>query len=127
MLDIRIKRVYEPAQAEDGARVLVDRLWPRGLTKEKLGARKWFKTVAPGPEARKLCGHDPAKHSEAEWKEFRRLYDAELDSKPREVGELLEIAKEGRLTLLFASRDTEFNQAAVLRDYLLEKEKAGQP
>jgi uncharacterized protein YeaO (DUF488 family) len=126
MLDIRIKRVYELAQAEDGCRVLVDRLWPRGLTKEKLGARKWLKAVAPGPETRKLCEHDPSKHSEGQWREFRRSYSAELDLKPQEVGELLALAQRGRLTLLFASRDPAFNQAAVLRDYLLEKGKAGQ-
>jgi len=126
MPDIQIKRVYEPAQPEDGVRVLVDRLWPRGLTKERLGAEKWLKRVAPSAETRKLCEHDPAKRDEARWQEVRRSYRAELDSKPQEVAELLSLAQKGRLTLLFASRDPEFNQAAVLRDYLLEREKAGQ-
>jgi len=121
MVDIVIKRVYDAREPSDGYRVLVDRLWPRGLTKERVGADLWFKAIAPSAETRLLCGHDPAKRDAARWAEFVARYRAELDSKPEDVAALLERARASRLTLLFASRDLEFNQAAALRDYLREK------
>jgi len=119
--EIVIKRVYDAREPSDGFRVLVDHLWPRGLTKEKVGADLWFKVIAPSKETRLLCEHDPAKRDPAKWAEFVVRYRAELDSKPEEIAVLLERARAGRVTLLFASRDPEFNQAAVLRDYLLER------
>lgn len=121
MAEIVIKRVYEERESSDGFRVLVDRLWPRGLTKEKVGADLWFKDIAPSAETRHLWEHDPAKRDPSKWAEFKARYRAELDSKPKEIAVLLEHARSGKLTLLFASRDPEFNQAAVLRDYLREK------
>jgi len=124
MPDIAIKRVYEEREPSDGFRVLVDHLWPRGLTKEKVGADLWLKAIAPSGETRLLCEHDPAKRDPAKWAEFAARYRAELDAKPDQVVALLERARAGRLTLLFASRDPEFNQAAVLRDYLREKASA---
>lgn len=113
--------MYEASEPSDGFRVLVDHLWPRGLTKEKVGADLWFKAVAPSKEARLLCEHDPAKRDAARWTEFVARYRAELDSKPEEIAVLLERARAGKLTLLFASRDIVCNQAEVLRVYINEK------
>lgn len=116
MLDIQVKRVYEPASTDDGFRVLVDRLWPRGLTAEKVQAGLWLKEVAPSNELRQLFHHDLA-----HWDEFKAGYFAELNANPEPVQKLLEFAARGRLTLLFSARDIEFNQAVVLREYLLAK------
>ncbi len=116
MFDIRLKRVYDPASPEDGTRVLVDRLWPRGLTAEKVQAALWLKEIAPSNELRRLFHHDLAR-----WDEFRMRYFAELDGQPETVEKMLAFARQGRLTLLFAARDVEFNQAVVLREYLLAK------
>lgn len=113
MFDIRLKRVYEPAAPEDGARVLVDRLWPRGLSAEKVQAALWLKEIAPSNELRKAYHHDPAR-----WDEFKARYFAELDANPAPVQQLLALAAPGRLTLLFAARDVQHNQAVALRDYL---------
>lgn len=112
--DIRTKRVYEPVSPEDGCRVLVDRLWPRGLSRERLQGALWLKDAAPGTALRQWFGHDPAKFAE-----FRRRYIDELSEKPEVVADLLELAREGRLTLLYAARDPLCNHAVVLRDYLL--------
>ncbi len=121
MPDIVIKRVYEAPEPSDGFRVLVDRLWPRGLTKEKVGADLWLKAIAPSAETRLLCDHDPAKRDAARWAEPVAHYRAELDATPKEVAMLLERAREGKVTLLFASRDIVCNQAEVLRVYLHER------
>lgn len=111
---IRLKRVYEERSAEDGVRVLVERLWPRGLTKERAGVDVWLKEIAPSPELRKWYGHDPAK-----WEEFKRRYVEELRRNPEVVGELRELArKKGGVTLVFAARDEERNSAVVLREFL---------
>lgn len=122
MTDIRIKRVYEPAGPHDGLRVLVDRVWPRGMTKEQAQADLWLKDVAPSTALRKWFGHDRAK-----WKEFERRYFLELDAKSEAVAKLIDEAAKGRLTLLFSARDAEYSQAAALREYLLSqsKKKAG--
>jgi uncharacterized protein YeaO (DUF488 family) len=96
--------------------VLVDRLWPRGLRAEKVQAALWMKEVAPSNELRHLFHHDLAR-----WNEFKERYFAELDANPEPVRKLLQFAAQGRLTLLFAARDIEFNQAVVLREYLLAK------
>jgi len=113
MRRIAIKRVYEPAAKDDGLRVLVDRLWPRGLSKEEADIDLWAKDVAPSSELRKWFGHDPAK-----WKEFQAKYRRELDSQKTALQDLVEQAGEQPLTLLYGARDTEHNQAVVLKDVL---------
>jgi len=116
LFDIRLKRVYEPPSPDDGLRVLVDRLWPRGLTAEKVGAALWLKEIAPSNALRQMFHHDVDR-----WDDFRAAYFAELEANPEPVAQLLDFARQGRLTLLFSARDVEFNQAAVLREYLLAK------
>ncbi|HXS26338.1 MAG TPA: DUF488 domain-containing protein [Steroidobacteraceae bacterium] len=113
-LDVRIKRAYEPPSSADGTRVLVDRLWPRGLKKTDAHVAQWLKEIAPSNELRKWFGHDPER-----WAEFRRRYQAELAGKRNLVGELRELAKKGRLTLVYSAHDEAHNQAVVLRDRLL--------
>jgi uncharacterized protein YeaO (DUF488 family) len=113
---IKIKRAYETPAVGDGVRFLVDQLWPRGVKQEALKLREWARAVAP---SKKLCGwfrHDPAK-----WKEFQRRYTAELDAKPETWEPLLQAARKGNITLVFAARDTDHNNAVVLRDYLTTK------
>jgi uncharacterized protein YeaO (DUF488 family) len=113
---IRVKRVYEPPDASDGARFLVERLWPRGLTREALRLDGWLKEVAPSHALRRWFGHDPAK-----WDEFQRRYRAELDERPEAWRPLLEAARRGDVTLLFSARDAEHNNAVALQRYLAEK------
>ncbi|MBI4791676.1 MAG: DUF488 domain-containing protein [Deltaproteobacteria bacterium] len=122
MTDIRTKRVYEQADAADGFRVLVDRVWPRGMTKEQVRADLWLKSIAPSTALRQWFGHDRSK-----WEEFRRRFWVELDAQPEAVAQLLEAAAKGRLTLLFSARDGECNQAVVLRDYLLSRSRQQTP
>lgn len=112
--ELRIKRVYEPAEAGDGARVLVDRVWPRGVTKAAAALTLWLKDVAPSTALRKWFGHEPER-----WEEFRRRYHAELAQDEAALGELRELRQKGRVTLLYGAHDTEHNQAVALRDYLL--------
>ncbi|MCF8706686.1 DUF488 domain-containing protein [Sphingobium sp. TKS] len=111
--DIRIKRIYEPAHKDDGARVLVDRLWPRGVDKERAALTLWLKEIAPSPELRKWFGHDPAR-----WSEFSRRYRDELAQNDSAVARLAPLSANGPVTLLYAARDTEHNHARVLADYL---------
>jgi len=119
-MSIRIKRAYETAALEDGTRVLVDRVWPRGLSKDKAAIETWLKDVAPSSELRKWFGHDPQK-----WAEFKRRYFSELDEREEAVAPLLEQARQKRpLTLVFAARDTEHNNAVALRAWL-EKRLSG--
>ncbi|HLJ78851.1 MAG TPA: DUF488 domain-containing protein [Acidobacteriaceae bacterium] len=114
---IQVKRVYEPAVASDGQRLLVERLWPRGIRKESLQIDAWPKDVAPSPELRKWFAHDPAK-----WPEFRRRYFRELDAHPQGWRLILGAAAEGnRVTLIYSSHDREHNNAVALRDYLEKK------
>jgi uncharacterized protein YeaO (DUF488 family) len=111
---IRIKRVYEKPAKEDGWRVLVDRLWPRGMKKEAAHLDVWMKDVAPSDALRKWFGHKPEK-----WKEFQKKYRAELAKKKELISELKKMAKEhGTLTLLFGAKDEEHNEAVVLADAL---------
>ncbi len=117
--DIQIKRVYEPAHPSDGTRVLVDRVWPRGLSKEQVQAELWLKAVAPSTKLRQWFQHDRGK-----WQEFRQRYREELDANPEAVAQLRLAMKQQRLTLLFSSRDSECNQAVVLKDYLLSRHQA---
>jgi uncharacterized protein YeaO (DUF488 family) len=119
MADIQTKRVYEPADPQDGLRVLVDRVWPRGMTKEQAHADLWLKEVAPSTSLREWFSHDRSK-----WEAFKERYFSELDANPHAVGRLLdEAATKGRLTLLFSARDVECNQAVALREYLLAMSK----
>ena len=110
---LRLKRVYDPADREDGVRVLVDRLWPRGLSREKAAVDEWMPDVAPSAELRRWFGHDPVR-----WEEFRRRYIAELDEHPDAVQALAARVHGRRATLVFGARDTEHNQAVVLGEYL---------
>ncbi|WP_292933793.1 DUF488 family protein [Noviherbaspirillum sp.] len=110
---IKVKSVYEPADDEDGTRILVDRLWPRGVTKEKLGIEYWSKAIAPSTELRKWYGHDPEK-----WEEFCERYRRELDDNPEGVQELLHHLKSSVATFLFSSKEHRLNNAVALRDYL---------
>ena len=111
-----LKRVYEPASAEDGFRILTDRLWPRGVSKDRARVDVWLKDVAPSTELRKWFAHDPAK-----WSEFKKRYFAELADNPA-VEELVKLLHEHRkATLLFGSRDEEHNQAVALKEYLSRK------
>ena len=113
-LRIGLKRVYDPADPEDGSRVLVDRVWPRGIRREALAAELWLPEAAPSTELRRWFNHDPER-----WLEFRHRYWAELDDRSETVHQLLALAAVRGLTLLYSARDREHNQAAALRDYLL--------
>lgn len=115
-MDIRTKRVYEPISEHDGRRILVDRIWPRGLTKAQVGVDCWLKDVAPSSELRKWFGHDRLK-----WGQFRARYHSELDDKKAALETLVDEGTRGRLTLLFSARDTECNQAVALREFLLSR------
>ncbi len=110
---IAVKRAYEQASAKDGARFLVERLWPRGVSKARLRLDAWFKDVSPSAELRKWFSHDPRK-----WDEFRRRYRRELDAHPDAWRPILSAARRGRVTLIYGARDTEHNGALVLKDYL---------
>lgn len=110
---IRLKRVYEPTDPEDGCRVLVERLWPRGISRERAALGFWLKEVAPSPDLRTWFGHDPAK-----WEEFRKRYEDELRQNEGCVAQLRELAGKGDLTLIYAARDTQHNAAVVLKDFL---------
>lgn len=110
---IKLKRVYEEPANEDGTRILVDRLWPRGLTKEKARVDLWLKEVAPSNELRKWFAHDPAK-----WPEFRARYKAELKHNGPQVALLKQAVSRGRATLIYGAKDTEHNEAVVLQDLL---------
>jgi uncharacterized protein YeaO (DUF488 family) len=113
---IRIKRVYAPAAPADGARVLVDRLWPRGLSREKARLTLWLKEIAPSPALREWFGHDPARYAA-----FTRRYRAELAAAAAALAPLEALARQGDVTLLYAARDEAHNQARVLADYLRER------
>jgi uncharacterized protein YeaO (DUF488 family) len=110
---LRTKRIYQEATAGDGRRVLVDRLWPRGLSKEKARVDVWARSIAPSNELRRWYGHDPAK-----WQEFRRRYFAELDANPEGVAELRVALGSRPATLLFSSKEEDLNNARALLEYL---------
>ncbi len=112
---IHLKRAYEEPAPADGRRILVERLWPRGVTREAAHLDAWVKDVAPSPELRKWYAHDPAK-----WPEFQRRYRAELEDNPTGVEELRQAMGKGPVTFVFAAKDPERNSATLLRAYLLE-------
>ncbi len=116
---VQVKRAYDPPSRDDGARVLVDRVWPRGLTREKLKIVAWLPDLGPSTMLRKWFGHDPAK-----WQEFRERYLRELAEKGPLLRQLAELARGGRLTLVYSARDTEHNQAVVIQE-LLERGRKG--
>lgn len=113
-LDIRLKRAYAPASAEDGIRILVDRLWPRGLTKAEAAVDRWIRDLAPSSDLRRWFGHDPSR-----WEEFRREYARELRMRRELLEEVRSLAQQGRITLLFGARDETHNDAVALREVLL--------
>ena len=110
-MKIKIKRVYEKPGKEDGKRILVDRLWPRALTKEKASIDLWMKEIAPSTELRKWFGHDPKK-----WKEFGKRYSDELKKNEEQVSLLKEQLKKETVTLVYGARDEEHNEAVVLKE-----------
>jgi uncharacterized protein YeaO (DUF488 family) len=110
---IALKRVYEIAEAKDGKRFLIERLWPRGIKKTALKFDAWIKDAGPSTELRKWFSHDPEK-----WVEFRRRYFAELDSKSKVLEPIAKAASKGRVVLLYSSHDTEHNNAVALKEYL---------
>ena len=110
---VRLKRVYEPPSSEDGVRVLVDRLWPRGLSKPRAAVDLWLKDLAPSVRLRRWFNHDPTR-----WTEFKQRYAEELDAKKIGVAALVGAARRGRVTLLFGARDPEHNNAVALHSYL---------
>ncbi len=112
--EVRIKRAYEPPARADGTRILVDRIWPRGVRKADAAITQWMKEIAPSNELRKWFGHEPER-----WAEFRRRYKAELARKRELIGELRGLARKGPLTLVYSAHDEAHNQAVVLRETLL--------
>jgi uncharacterized protein YeaO (DUF488 family) len=116
MMNIRIKRVYEEPNGEDGTRILVDRLWPRGLTKEKAKVDLWLKDIAPSTELRKWFAHDPAK-----WAEFRSRYREELKRNKKQVSLLKQEAAKGTVTLVYGANDQQHNEAVILQSLLTAK------
>ena len=112
--NIRLKRAYEPPAANDGVRILVDRLWPRGVRKANAAINQWMKDIAPSTALRKWFGHDPAR-----WEEFRRRYVEELCEHPEQLTRLRTLAREGRITLVYSAHDEQHNDAVVLRGVLL--------
>ena len=109
MLKLKLKRVYEPAESSDGYRILVDRLWPRGLSKAKAAVDEWMKEIAPSAELRRWFGHDPER-----WAEFQRRYEHELRAHADLVGEIASRAAQGPVTLVYGARDEAHNDAVVL-------------
>ena len=116
---IRIKRAYDPAEKSDGARFLIDRLWPRGVTKQKLHVEDWVKSASPSNELRHWYGHEPGK-----WKEFQRRFAAELNHDPAGWQSLLRAAQAGDITLVYSARNTDRNNAVALKSYLEKKMSA---
>jgi uncharacterized protein YeaO (DUF488 family) len=115
-MPVELKRAYEPAERADGFRILVDRLWPRGVTKEKAHIDLWLKEVAPSTGLRKWFAHDPAK-----WEEFERRYFAELEKEREAVDELRQLAQQKAVTLVYSARDEAHNQAVALKEFLEQK------
>ena len=112
-MNIELKRIYEPYSKEEGYRILVDRLWPRGFTKEKAALDLWLKEIAPSTELRKWFGHDPEK-----WKEFQKKYRIELKQNKEALDRLMDYIKKGKDTLLYGAKDEEHNEAQVIKDFI---------
>ncbi len=112
---LRLKRAYEPVAPDDGVRILVDRLWPRGLSKVDAALDEWVKDIAPSTELRQWFGHDPER-----WREFRRRYKAELRQHAQDLARIRALAKTRTVTLVYSAHDEEHNDAIVLKEVLLE-------
>lgn len=119
-MDVRRKRAYEPAAPGDGHRVLIDRIWPRGVSRERAHLDEWARELAPSTELRQWFGHDPARFAE-----FRRRYERELRAHEEKLRELRRRARRGTLTLVYGARDTEHNDAVVLADLLAADTEEG--
>ena len=113
-MQIWTRRIYDPPRDQDGTRILVDRIWPRGISKAQARLQGWQREVAPSTTLRKWFAHDPER-----WDDFRQRYFKELDARPQAVAPLLAASREGRLTLVYAARDETHNNAVALREYLL--------
>jgi len=116
---IKIKRAYDEVSDDDGYRILVGRLWPRGVTRERAVIALWLKDVAPSTELRKWFGHDPKK-----WDEFKERYWKELDDRQKDVDIILKKAREGTVTLIYSARDREHNTAQALKQYIELRRKS---
>jgi uncharacterized protein YeaO (DUF488 family) len=118
---LKIKRVYEPKESSDGKRILVDRLWPRGISKDKAFLFEWMKDLAPSDELRKWFAHEPEK-----WAEFRRRYRAELDAEEQKalLEKIAQLASKGSVTLVYGAKDTEHNNAVVLEELIGKSQPA---
>lgn len=110
---VKIKRVYDPVSPGDGKRILVDRLWPRGIKKEDAAIDEWLKDIAPSTEIRKWYSHDPAK-----WGEFRKRYKGELKQKTEIIDRLRQESKKKTITLLYSAKATELNNAVALKEFI---------
>jgi uncharacterized protein YeaO (DUF488 family) len=117
---IKLKRAYEPAGAEDGTRILIDRLWPRGIKKADAAIDRWLKEIAPSTELRRWFGHRTER-----WPEFRRRYIAELRQRPELLDEIRALARDGPVTLVYGARDETHNDAIVLREFLTGEPAVG--
>ncbi len=115
-LAVRVKRIYEPPEPADGYRLLVDRLWPRGVSRESTSLDAWMREVAPSSELRRWFGHDASR-----WQEFKRRYAVELGTRPDLVAEILSLARDRPVTLLYSARDPDHNQAVALAEYVAAK------
>lgn len=113
---IRLKRAYEPASDDDGPRLLVERLWPRGVRRDQAQIDRWFKSIAPSPDLRRWYNHVPDR-----WPEFRRRYVEELRSAGSELEDLIDLCRAGPVTFVFAARDESRNSAVVLRDHVVKR------
>ena len=117
--DVAVKRIYEPPDVDDGQRVLVDRIWPRGVARKDAALTLWLKDIAPGNELRRWFGHEPAR-----WAEFQKRYRAELDGNDEAVAQLRALLGKGRVTLLYGARDEAHNNAVALAEYILRHPRA---
>lgn len=115
-MKLKIKRVYEDPEDSDGFRILVDRIWPRGLAKETAGIDLWLKEIAPSTELRKWFGHDPKK-----WDDFKKKYEEEMDEKQEELSIIKQQIKKGSVTLVYGAKDELHNQAEVIFEKLKRK------
>lgn len=113
---IQIKRAYESYSPTDGKRILIDRLWPRGISKEEVKLDLWLKDIAPSTELRQWFGHDPAK-----WREFKKRYISEIKSNTQALSQIQTLVKKGKVTLVYGAKDEEHNDAVVLKEYLEHK------
>ena len=115
-MEIRVKRIYEPAEPADGYRLLVDRLWPRGVSRESALLDAWMREIAPSAELRRWFGHEASR-----WQEFKRRYAVELGARQDLVAEILSLARDRPVTLIYSARDTDHNQAVALADYIVAR------